>query len=91
MDWRRLEDLTRHLGSTQVEEARMDGIDLHELARLALTGKALAEAQRMLAKANKIGPNLNAVFAARDRVDDALAAWNAIDGVEPQRGTRSRS
>ena len=68
----------------------MEGIDLSELARLALAGKALAEAQRALANANKVGPSLNAVFAARDRVNEALAAWNEIDAVESPRRARSR-
>lgn len=90
MDWKRLEELTRDLGSARFEDPTLDGIDLNELARLALAGKALAEAQRALAKANKIGPNLNAVFAARDQVDEALVAWNEIDAVESPRRARSR-
>jgi len=85
MDWKRLNDLTRHHGRARVEAGAMDGIDLSELARLAL-----AEAQRTLANANNMTrPNLNAVFAARDRVDEELAAWNAIYRVEDQRAARS--
>ena len=79
MDWKRLEALAERSSSARIKGAAMDGIDLHELVRLALAGKALAEAQRSLAKANKVGPNLNAVFAARERVDETLAAWNEID------------
>ena len=79
MDWKRLEELAQRADSTQIKAAAMRGIDLNELVRLALAGKALAEAQRALAKANKVGPNLNAVFAAGDRVDETLADWNAID------------
>ena len=79
MDWKHLEELARHSGSTRIEAGAMDGIDISELVGLALAGKALAEAQRALAKANKVGPNLDAVFAARERVDETLAAWNAID------------
>ena len=90
MDWMRLEELTRHLGTTRVEDSVLEGIDLTELIRLVLAGKTLAEAQRALATANRIGPNLNAVFAARERVDEALAAWNAIDPVDSSPRTPSR-
>lgn len=90
MDWKRLEEPTRHHGTARVEDARMDDINPNELARLALAGKALVKARRALAKTNEIGPNPNPVFAARDRVDEALAAWIAIDGIENQRRTRSK-
>ena len=90
MDWKRLEELTQHLGSVRAADPALDGIDPNELTRLDLAGKALTEMQRALAKANKVGPTLNTVFAARDRVDEALAAWNVIDRDQDQRPARGR-